>query len=231
MDKLIFENELKKFQTKIGYVFSNEKLLEEALTHSSYANELGCSFFNERLEFLGDAVLELVTSERLYYKEKQLDEGKLTLLRSQLVCKKSLCNWAKIIGLNEIIKLGKSLRNTGATDSICADALEAVFGAIFLDSSFEDAKIIIENYLDSQLNISPDNLDPKTELQQLLQGKGMGVPYYKTIDKKGPDHALKFKVAITLNNNVIAEAWGNSIKEAEFNVAQYILENNILKIK
>lgn len=218
------ESDLSAIQEKIGYVFQNRGLLEEALTHSSFANESGSSLFNERLEFLGDAVLELVTSEKLYAEHNSLNEGQLTLLRSKLVRKDSLVEWAKSVNLPPLIRVGKSLARSGATDSMSADAAEAIFGAIFLDGGFDRAKEVIVVFLKKrERDVSSDEKDPKTELQQLIQSQGHGVPYYRTIERRGPGHALKFRVQVTLDDMVLAEAWGNSIKDAEFHAAEVAL--------
>ncbi|MCE5201895.1 MAG: ribonuclease III [Synergistaceae bacterium] len=225
-DKREREASLCTFQKKLGYTFRKIEFLEEALTHSSYANESGLSLHNERLEFLGDAVLELITSERLYREYKTLDEGQLTRLRSRFVCKNSLGIWAGGVGIPDIIKLGRSLLKSGATQSVAADAAEAVFGAVFLDGGYGSALTVVDRFLDSQeVEASPDALDPKTELQELLQGQGRGVPYYKTIERSGPDHALHFKVQVTLGDAILAEAWGSSIKEAEFSAAELALKS------
>lgn len=216
---------LSTFQDRIGYKFKNMALLEEALTHSSYANESGLSRFNERLEFLGDAVLELITSEKIYEEYPKLDEGDLTRLRSRFVCKNSLSGWAVAVKLGSIIKLGRSIIRSGATHSMEADAAEAVFGAVFLDGGYEEAKRVITSFLKMQEPYSDAVvvLDPKTELQEILQSRAMGVPYYKTVERRGPDHLLTFKVQVTLNENILATAWGNSIKEAEFKAAEAAL--------
>ena len=218
-------NDLCAFQQRIGYTFEKKELLEEALTHSSYANESGLLSFNERLEFLGDAVLELVTSEKLYSDYPKLAEGQLTHLRAQLVCKNSLSQWAEEIGLSPLIRIGKSLVKNGPTQSMEADAAEAVFGAVFLESGYVNAKSVILTFLENQKELaSLDSVDPKTELQLLYQRKNSGVPYYKTIERKGPDHALNFKVQVTLGEKILAEAWGTSIQEAEFKAAESALK-------
>ena len=207
------ERELASFQERTGYIFQKSELLEEALTHSSFAKESGSSFFNERLEFLGDAVLELVSSER-----------QLTLLRSKLVRKESLVEWAKSVKLPPLIRVGKSLAKSGATDSMSADAAEAFFGAVFLDGGFERAREVIVSFLkERERGVSSDETDPKTELQQLMQSQGRSVPYYHTIERKGPDHALMFKVRAALGDKVLAEAWGSTIKDAEFKAAEIAL--------
>lgn len=217
---------LHEFQEKIGYFYNNKKLLEEALTHSSYANESGLLFYNERLEFLGDSVLELIASEMLYKEFQDLDEGKLTRLRSQLVCQNSLKNWAEEVGLNKLIKLGKSLIKDGPSQSVEADTAEAILGSVFLDGGYASASRIIIDFLKKQKNnASIYAIDPKTTLQQATQSKNGSVPYYKTVERKGPDHSLKFRVQVTLNEKILAEAWGNTIKEAEFKAAEEALKN------
>lgn len=217
---------LLEFQEKIGYFYNNKGFLEEALTHSSYANESGLLFYNERLEFLGDSVLELIASEMLYKEFHNLDEGKLTRLRSQLVCQNSLKKWAEEVGLNKLIKLGKSLIKEGPSESVEADAAEAILGSVFLDGGYESASRVIIEFLKKQKEkASIDTVDPKTMLQQVTQLKNGSVPYYKTVERKGPDHSLKFKVQVTLNEATLAEAWGNTIKEAEFRAAEKALKN------
>lgn len=217
---------LLEFQKKIGYFYNNKVFLEEALTHSSYANESGLLFYNERLEFLGDSVLELIASEMLYKEFHNLDEGKLTRLRSQLVCQNSLKKWAEEVGLNKLIKLGKSLIKEGPSESVEADAAEAILGSVFLDGGYESASRVIIEFLKKQKEkASIDTVDPKTMLQQATQLKNGSVPYYKTVERKGPDHSLKFKVQVTLNETTLAEAWGNTIKEAEFRAAEEALKN------
>lgn len=218
------EKEILAFQKKIGYTFKNKELLYEALTHSSYANESGLHIHNERMEFLGDAVLELITSERLYLKYSELDEGLLTRLRSQIVCEKKLYEWAFEIGLPKLIKIGKSLVKRGSTQAMAADAAEAVFGAVFIDGGYSCAVTVVNSFIDSQENTtSPYTVNPKTELQEILQGKGMGVPYYKTVERSGLDHELQFKVQVTIGETILACAWGSSIKEAEFKAAEIAL--------
>lgn len=218
--------DLKEFQKKLGYKFNDAGLLEEALTHSSYANEAGLAAYNERLEFLGDAVLELVTSARLYSENPNLDEGELTRARSSLVCKKSLYKWAARVGIPELLKYGKSMGKNGATPAMSADAAEAVFGAVFMDGGYEKALTVVNVFLDSQYDEKKtDLIDPKTRLQESLQKQGRNVPYYKTVERSGPEHDLRFRVQVTLDDKVLAEAWGSSIKEAEFKAAANALEN------
>jgi ribonuclease-3 len=213
-----------EFQQKIKYQFKNISLLEEALTHSSFANENGLSSFNERLEFLGDAVLELISSEKLYGKYPSLDEGRLTRLRAQLVCKNSLSLWAKAAGLPKLIRLGRSLKSK-VSDAVAADAAEAVFGAVFLDSGYEGAKKVVAEFLTGQeKTASPETVDPKTKLQELLQSDGSGVPYYETVERPAPDGKQLFKVRVTFKNKKLADAWGVNTKAAEFAAAEKALK-------
>lgn len=217
------EEQLRAFQLKLGYEFKDAALLAEALTHSSYANE-NAAVCNERLEFLGDAVLELFTSERLFAAYPDFSEGELTRLRSKLVCKDSLSAWASDNGLRPLIRLGKSIKTP--TDSMAADCVEAVFGAVFGDGGYEAARDVVSRFLDSKEETAAPVMkkDPKTELQEFLQSEGKTAPVYKLIDRRGPEHASSFKVSLTAEGGLSAEAWGPSIKEAEFKAAQAALE-------
>lgn len=220
-----YQTELSVFQEEIGYTFNDVHLLEEALIHSSYANESALPFFNERLEFLGDAALELVTTEKLYTEYPDANEGELTRSRSRLVCKESLSEWAKNTKLPALIRLGRSLIKNGPTKSVQADAAEAVFGAVFLDGGYAAAKSVILKFLKIQdESLLSETVDSKTELQQFFQSQGKPVPYYKTIERSGPDHAKKFKVQVEADGRILAEAWGKSIKEAEFAAAKTALK-------
>lgn len=216
------EEDLRAFQLKLGYEFKDAELLHEALTHSSYAHENNCPY-NERLEFLGDAVLELVTSARLFSTLPHLSEGELTRLRASLVCKNSLNDWAEKNGLKPLLRLGKSIKHP--TDSMAADCVEAVFGAVFRDGGYEAAYEVVSRFLDSkEIAGCAAEKDPKTELQELLQSEGKAAPVYKTVERLGPDHASSFKVTLTADSGLFAEAWGQSIKEAETNAAKAALE-------
>ncbi|MDO5115284.1 MAG: ribonuclease III [Synergistaceae bacterium] len=220
------EEQLCALQEKLHYRFSDRGLLEEALTHASYANENGVKF-NERLEFLGDAVLELISSARLFVSCPDCNEGQLTRLRAQLVCKNSLSEWAAENGLKELIRTGRSLAKSGPTDSIAADCVEALFGAVFMDGGYEAAVETVNRFLDSKAEMSgaPMKKDPKTELQEYFQSRGVGTPVYKTIERSGPEHASRFKVRLTdMNGKLLAEAWGLSTKEAEFSAAEAALK-------
>lgn len=212
-------------QKKIGYSFEDKDLLNEALTHSSYANETGLPSHNERLEFLGDAVLELTVSEHLYHKYSEITEGQLTRIRSQIVCERKLYEWALMVGIQGVIKLGRSLIKKGPTVAVTANAAESLFGAVFLDGGYVSALSLAKSYVEfHETVLSPDRVDTKTMLQETLQAMGKGVPYYKTIERSGPDHSLSFKVQVTIGDTILAEAWGKTIKDAEFNAAKIALE-------
>ena len=214
------EKAAEEIQKMINYIFRKKDLLREALTHSSYANESGLPYHNERMEFLGDAVLELTVSDLLYDRYKELDEGQLTRIRSQIVCEKKLYEWALAVGLHGAVRLGRSLIKKGPTPAIAADTAESLFGAVFLDGGYSAALSLAKAYLEFHRDeLSPDRQDTKTLLQETLQAMGRGVPYYRTVERTGPDHSLKFKVEVTIGDELLAEAWGNTIKEAEFEAA------------
>lgn len=220
---------LDKFQSEFGYRFKNILLLEEAFTHSSYAKENGFDRYNERLEFLGDAMLELAASEMLYGKFYDYDEGKLTRMRSQLVRGTALTAWAKKMGLDRLVKTGKSLKGK-VTDAMLENAVEAVFGALLVDSDYDTAKVVAVKLLSDSLQDGlAEKLDPKTALQELTQAGGSGkVPYYSTIFRPAPGSEELFEAAVLIDNKIIAKGKGKSIKEAEFEAAQYAL-NKLVK--
>lgn len=218
------EEWLAEFQKLLGYSFNNGELLEEAVTHASYAKEKRSSFFNERLEFLGDAVLELIASEMLYEKFSGYDEGKLTRLRSQLVRGTALVAWAKKMQLGRLIKTGRSLKGK-VTDSMLEDAGEAVFGALFTDSDYETARSVALKFFKERVeDDSCDCLDPKTALQQFTQADGSGrVPRYVTVTRPQPGKDTLFEVFVYIDEKKISNGFGKNIKEAEFEAAQKAL--------
>ena len=221
---------MEQLEQIIGYTFQNKKLLRQALTHSSYANEkklgkLGC---NERLEFLGDAVLELISSDFLYKKFPQIPEGELTKKRASLVCEPSLAYCAREFGLPEFLLLGKGENMTGGRnrDSIVSDATEALLGAIYLDGGFSNAKKFVLNFILNDIEHKQLFYDSKTILQELVQEKGLQPIEYVLTGEEGPDHNKIFRVAVHIGEEEYGVGEGRTKKAAEQEAA-YI---SILKL-
>ncbi|MBQ9120279.1 MAG: ribonuclease III [Lachnospiraceae bacterium] len=220
---------LKELEKRIGYRFREQGLLTQALTHSSYANERRIRKVsdNERLEFLGDAVLELVSSEAIFTEHKEMPEGEMSKLRASMVCEQSLAYCARVIKLGEFLFLGKGERATGGAerDSILSDALEAVIGAIYLDGGFTNAKEFIHRFVLNDLETKKLFYDSKTILQEMIQGRGKGSFAYKLVSESGPDHNKTFVVQAVIDDTLITEGMGKTKKAAEQAAAyQAILE-------
>lgn len=219
---------LGEYEQLIGYKFKNKKLLETALTHSSYANEHRCRSY-ERLEFLGDSVLGFVTAEYLFANFPKLPEGQLTKNRAALVCEKSLCGFSKALHVGEFLKLSHGEMNSGGRDraSILADVFESTTAAIYLDSgSLEEAKKFILRFIvpaAKAQNVKPFK-DYKTTLQEIIQQNPEEKLEYVVIGESGPDHDKHFSVEVHLNSNVIGKGGGRSKKEAEQQAAREALE-------
>ena len=211
---------MKSLEEKLQYSFKNKKLLINALTHSSYANETrdGISS-NERLEFLGDSVLSIVVSEYIYKQFSNLPEGELTKLRASLVCEKSLCSFSKELNLGEYLRLGKGEEKGGGRErpSILADAFEAVLAAIYLDGGFENAKTHVMRFVKDELKHTDDEVfkDYKTALQEIIQRNPEESVTYILTGESGPDHDKVFEVEVKLNSNTIGRGKGKSKKQAE----------------
>lgn len=210
---------LKEFEEIINYKFRNKNLITLALTHSSFANEhhQGNLANNERLEFLGDAVLELVSSEFLFSHYNKLHEGDLTKLRASLVCEPTLAACAREMGLGEYLLLGKGEAMTGGRerDSILSDAMEAVIGAIYLDSGFANAKEHILRFVLSDIEHRQLFFDSKTILQEMIQGKTTEAIRYQMVKEEGPDHNKKFTAAVYLGEKELAQGSGRTKKASE----------------
>ena len=210
---------LKELQDKIGYSFNNEDLLKQAITHSSFANEQKINKLKnyERLEFLGDAVLELVSSEFLFNENKDMPEGQLTRLRASMVCEPALAYCARDIDLGTYILLGKGEEATGGRnrDSITSDVLEAVIGAIFLDGGLDNAKKFINRFVLSDLENKILFLDSKTLLQEEIQKKNSAQLRYELVGETGPDHDKQFSVEAYLDDVLIGTGIGRTKKAAE----------------
>lgn len=212
----------KKFlelEKKIGYTFENFDLLVNALTHSSYANEHRIPYTgnNERLEFLGDAVLEVTSSEFLFHKYPELQEGKLTKKRASMVCEPTLALCARDIPLGDYLLLGKGEEATGGRkrDSIVSDALEALIGAIYLDGGFANAKEFIYKYILNDIENKQLFYDSKTTLQEIVQGQYEEDVRYVLVKEEGPDHNKSFYVEAVLGEQILGEGCGHTKKAAE----------------
>ena len=204
---------------KIGYTFQNSQLLENALTHSSYANEGNRGLkSNERLEFLGDSVLGFITAGYLF-ENAGGEEGELTRVRASLVCEKALSSYARKLGLGECLLLGKGEQRGGGAerDSILADAFEAVIAALYLDGGLKVAEEFILPFLKEELSQRrrPQFRDYKTALQEIVQQNPEERVEYHLKGESGPDHNKRFTVEVLLNSNVIGTGRGRSKKEAE----------------
>jgi len=215
---------------RLGLTFSNLDLLEEALTHRSYLNEhKSAKAHNERLEFLGDAVLELCTTHFLFTKFPTKPEGELTAYRAALVNTYSLAESAEALGLNELLFLSRGeAKDTGrARQIILANAFEAVLGAIYLDQGYEAADAFVEKHLCPKIDEIVEKRawqDAKSRFQELAQEKKGHTPTYKTISEEGPDHDKKFTVGVYIASEETARGEGKSKQEAEQSAAQAALQ-------
>lgn len=222
--------DLDGFQEIIQYQFNNIGLLKNALTHSSYANEKKTGNYkdNERLEFLGDAVLELTSSEFIYTGNPDMNEGKMTRLRASIVCEPTLAMCARQIHLQEYIMLGKGEDLTGGRtrDSIISDALEALIGAIYLDGGFANAKEFIHRFVLNDLENKQLFYDSKTILQEVVQAHGLEVEYELT-GEEGPEHDKKFHVIAKAGDLFVVKGTGHTKKAAQ----QQAAYNALLHLK
>lgn len=223
--------QLDSLQKKIKYSFKNVELLNRALTHSSYANEhrrMNIKY-NERLEFLGDAVLGVVISDYIFKKYSNYPEGELTKLRAIVVCEQSLDYMSKKLEFGKYLLLGKGEESTGGRErvSILADTYESIVGAIYLDGGLEKAKSFILNYMINIINDAVNGkifLDYKTQLQEYMQQNDKCNIKYKVIKEEGPDHNKIFYVDVSNCDEVIGTGMGKSKKEAEQNAAKSALD-------
>lgn len=217
-------NEYTALMDKLGYRFRDPRLLEKALTHSSYANEGRHGLeSNERLEFLGDSVLGFVAAKYLFEKETG-PEGELTKLRAAVVCEKALCSYSRELGLGDYLLLGKGERLTGGAErpSILADAFEAVIAAMFLDGGLEPVRGFVLRFVEKEANNQRKRhfKDYKTTLQEIVQQNPEEKLEYVLTGESGPDHSKQFVVEVHLNSNVIGTGRGRSKKEAEQQAAR-----------
>lgn len=231
MSKEEMGKKLQKLEDIIGYSFKNKDLLKLAMTHSSYANEHNNSKLenNERLEFLGDAVLELTVSSFLYNEYKNVNEGELTKTRASMVCEPTLFLCAQDIKLSDYILLGKGEEATGGRKrpSIVSDAMEALIGAIYLDSGIDSAKEFITKFILKDIENKKLFYDSKTILQEITQGKHMDDISYELISEEGPDHNKIFNVALKIGDKIVEKGCGKTKKAAEQEAAY----KTILKLR
>ena len=221
---------IKDLETAIGYRFKNITLLQNALTHSSYANERwhNSLMSNERLEFLGDSILGMVVAEYLYRNFPDRPEGELTRMRADMVCEKTLANVANRIELGRHLMLGNGEEQGGGRtrNSILADAVESVIAASFLDGGIEAARSFIEKFILVEVPVTKlHNTDYKTALQELVQQKKNQVLSYTLTGQSGPDHDKRFDVEVQLNGKVVGVGSGSSKKRAEQMAARAAIEN------
>jgi len=220
---------LDRLEEILGCKFNNKDLYLQALTHSSYANEIGQPRVdNERLEFLGDAVLDMVVSNILFNSEIDKAEGVLTKLRASVVCEKSLARVSRDMGLNELIRLGKGEEQNGGRyrDSLIADCVEAIIGATYIDLGYTAAFGLVERMFATEIKEAEDgNLlrDYKTDLQELLQSRGPCDIEYVEVKEEGPDHDKSFTFSVKLNGEVIGTGSGKSKKAAQIKAAEAAL--------
>ncbi|MBI3810856.1 MAG: ribonuclease III [Nitrospirae bacterium] len=226
---------LDPFQKTLGYSFHKPDLLREALTHKSYLNELRvtekdrAAQDNERLEFLGDAVLDLVVSEGLIALYPLSTEGDLSKMKARIVSEVTLARVAKRLGVGDVLSLGRGEERTRGREkpSLLADALEAVIAAVYLDGGFETARTVLLKIFDDEMHRSDphqDDMDYKTELQECCQREYDVLPTYRVLSESGPDHQKQFEVKLTIREEVFGIGRGRSKKEAEQQAAKQALE-------
>ena len=220
---------IKDLETAIGYRFRDIQLLQNALTHSSYANERwhNSLLSNERLEFLGDSVLGMLVAEYLYRNFPDRPEGELTRMRADMVCVQTLAAAANKIGIGEHLMQGHGEERLGGRNrnSILADAMESVIAACFLDGGIQAALKVVQQFILVEVPVTKlHNVDYKTQLQELVQQKKNQVLSYALVGESGPDHDKKFDVEVSLNGSVVGSGSGSSKKRAEQNAAASAIE-------
>ena len=220
---------MEELEKEIEYRFKNQELLKTALTHTSYAYEKGIQS-NEKLEYLGDSILEFVSSEYLYKNYPKLKEGEMTKVRATVVCETSLYKIAQKHNFGQRLYLGKSEIASGGRSrtAILADSVEAVIAAIYLDGGMEEAKKFIIENLKEEIKIASKNVgqkDYKTVLQEKLQIKGEVVIDYIIVGEKGPDHDKEFEAEVRCNSKSLARGKGRTKKQAEMQAAKQALDN------
>src|SRR5690625_3757651 len=223
----------KKLEKSLSVRFKNQQLMKQAFTHSSYVNEHQKNHLvdNERLEFLGDAVLELAVSDYLYNQYEQMSEGELTKLRASIVCEESLYHFADILKFNQYILLGKGEERTGGRNrqALLADVFEAFLGALYIDQGMDVCQRFLEDFIFPHINTDAFShvMDYKTQLQELIQKEKGHTLHYSIIKEKGPSHEKEFIAEVSVNNDKHTTGKGRTKKEAE----QYAAKNMLKKLK
>lgn len=220
---------LSDIQQRIGYTFTTVELLERSLTHKSYANENRVPYHNERMEFLGDSVLNLIISEYLMKTSPDSTEGDLSRLRAAVVSEPALASIARELGLGTFLLLGKGEDQTGGRnkDSLLADCLEALIASLYLDGGKDAAEAFVLRSFEDLLKrtcASGGTVDYKTELQELCQERLKQLPEYRIVSETGPDHQKQFEVELSVRNEVYGRGKGRNKKEAEQRAAKEALE-------
>ncbi len=217
-----------EIEKRILYVFTNKNFIKCALTHSSYVNELKINKWEnyQRLEFLGDAVLELVSSEFLYEGNSVMSEGKMSKVRASMVCEPALAFCAKKIKLGELILLGKGEEAGGGRErnSILSDVFEAIIGAIYLDGGLEEARKFIHKFVLDDVEENQLFVDSKSILQERIQADSDKILRYELVSETGPEHDKTFEVAVYINDERMATAIGHNKKDAEQQAAYLVLK-------
>jgi ribonuclease III len=211
---------IENLEKSLNYSFKDKDLLLEALTHRSFTTENSINYDNQRLEFLGDAVVQIIVTDYIYNKYTSKNEGELTAIRSALVKRESLAELAKYIKLEDYILLGKGETESGGNkrDSVLCDAFEALIGAIYLDSDIENCRKILLHLIKEvfpKISSVTNNLNPKGYLQEITQKRYSDKPEYRVKESFGPEHNLTYIVEVKLNENVLAVGKGKNIKAAE----------------
>lgn len=229
---MLNQEKFKELEAKIGYQFHKKELLVQALTHSSFSNEQKINKYAnyERLEFLGDAVLELLSSRFLFENYPDMSEGKMTQMRSSMVCEPALAFCARDLSLGQYILLGKGEEATGGRerDSIISDVMEALLGAVYLDGGFEEADRFVRKFILSDLENKQLFYDSKTILQEKVQKIGKQLVYV-IVDESGPEHDKIFKVEAKIDGKTVGTGQGRNKKTAEQQAAYQVLLGGVLE--
>ncbi len=224
---MLDQQDINRFEQVIGYTFKDKNLIIQALTHSSFVNEqkINKKQDYERLEFLGDAVLEMISSAYLFKKYPEKREGEMSKIRASLVCEPALAYCSEQIDLKSYIQLGKGEEATGGRnkESIIADVMEAVIGALFLDGGIDESKRFIDTYVLTNADSMQMFSDSKSILQEIVQGEALGQIRYETCGESGPEHDKIFEVRVYVGDKNLGEGTGKTKKAAEQKAAYQAL--------